>query len=132
MDGTHMLDYKGHGGFIFAVDCLETGEIVTGGDDCTVKLWADGECKQTIQLPKTVWTVTHDTWGDIIVGTEDKKIRKFTRDPARKDDSSADYTEYNEECKAAAQGGEAVDVSKLPDFRADIEGKVRGKSDGFV
>ena len=45
MDGTHMIDYKGHGGFIFSVDCLETGEIVTGGDDCTVKLWADGECK---------------------------------------------------------------------------------------
>ena len=45
MDGTHMMDYRGHGGFIFAVDCLDTGEIVTGGDDCTVKLWADGQCK---------------------------------------------------------------------------------------
>ena len=79
MDGTHMLDYRGHGGFIFAVDCLETGEIVTGGDDCTVKIWADGQCKQTIQLPKTVWSVTHDSNNDILVGTEDKKIRKFTR-----------------------------------------------------
>lgn len=39
MDGTHMMDFKGHGGFIFSVDCLETGEIITGGDDCTVKLW---------------------------------------------------------------------------------------------
>lgn len=106
MDGTHMLDYRGHGGFIFAVDCLDTGEIVTGGDDCCVKLWADGECKQTIQLPKTVWTLTHDAWGDIIVGTEDKKIRKFTRDANRKDIQSADFNEYEEECKAAAQGGE--------------------------
>ena len=60
LDGTHMMDFKGHNGFIFAIDCLETGEIVTGGDDCTVKLWADGKCKQTIQLPKTVWSVTHD------------------------------------------------------------------------
>ena len=106
MDGTHMLDYRGHGGFIFAVDCLDTGEIVTGGDDCCVKLWADGECKQTIQLPKTVWTLTHDAWGDIIVGTEDKKIRKFTRDANRKDAQSGDFNEYEEECKAAAQGGQ--------------------------
>ena len=45
MDGTHMMDFKGHNGFIFSVDCLETGEIVTGGDDCTVKLWSDGACK---------------------------------------------------------------------------------------
>lgn len=45
LDGTHMMDFKGHNGFIFSVDCLETGEIVTGGDDCTVKLWADGACK---------------------------------------------------------------------------------------
>lgn len=45
MDGSHMMDFKGHGGFIFAVDCLESGEIVSAGDDCTVKLWADGACK---------------------------------------------------------------------------------------
>lgn len=106
MDGTHMMDFKGHNGFIFAIDCLETGEIVTGGDDCTVKLWADGKCKQTIQLPKTVWSVTHNQHGDIIVGCEDKKIRVFTRDPARQDLQGEDFKTYEEECKTAAQGGE--------------------------
>ena len=60
LDGTHMMDFRGHSGFIFSIDCLPTGEIVTGGDDCTVRLWADGDCKQSIQLPKTVWSVTHD------------------------------------------------------------------------
>ena len=33
LDGSHMMDYRGHAGFIFSVDCLETGEIVTGGDE---------------------------------------------------------------------------------------------------
>lgn len=76
--------------------------------------------------------MTHDAYGDIIVGTEDKKIRKFTRDIPRQDKDGPDFHEYEEECKAAAQGGEQVDIAKLPDFKKDIEGRVRGKSDGFV
>jgi phospholipase A-2-activating protein len=45
LDGTNLLEYKGHTGFIFAIDTLDSGEIVTGGDDCTVKIWDHGECK---------------------------------------------------------------------------------------
>jgi hypothetical protein len=57
---------------------------VSGGDDCTVKVWTtDGACKQTIQLPRTVWAITQNSLGDLIIGTEDYKIRTFTRDPAR-------------------------------------------------
>jgi phospholipase A-2-activating protein len=85
LDGTHLIDYRGHSGFVFAVDTLETGEVVSGGDDCTVKIWKDGLCKQTIQMPKTVWTITHNKFGDLLVGCEDKTIRTFTRDIARQD-----------------------------------------------
>lgn len=42
------MNLEGHTGFVFAIDVLETGEIVSGGDDCTVKIWHDGTCKQTI------------------------------------------------------------------------------------
>lgn len=65
------------------------------------------------------------------MGCEDKKIRTFTRDPARQE-KGADFTEYEEECKAAAQGGQQLDMSNLPDFKSAVEGKIRGKSDGFV
>ena len=85
MDGTHLMDYTGHSGFIFVVDTLETGEIVSGGDDCTVKVWREGSCIQTIQMPKTVWAITHNKFGDIIVGCEDKTVRIFTRAQARQD-----------------------------------------------
>ena len=76
--------------------------------------------------------MTHDQYGDIIVGCEDKKIRTFTRDLARQDKEGPDFREYEEECKAAAQGGEKIDMEKLPDFKTQVEGKIRGKSDGFV
>ena len=80
LDGTHLMDYKGHSGFVFAIDTLASGEIVSAGDDCTVKIWDAGVCKQTIQMPRTIWSVTHNKKGDIIVGCEDKSIRTFTRD----------------------------------------------------
>jgi len=85
LDGTHLMDYKGHNGFVFAIDTLAGGEIVSAGDDCTVKIWDAGVCKQTIQMPRTIWSVTHNKKGDIIVGCEDKSIRTFTRDHSRRE-----------------------------------------------
>ena len=85
LDGTHLMDYKGHTGFVFSIDTLASGEIVSAGDDCTVKIWDAGLCKQTIQMPRTIWSVTHNKKGDIIVGCEDKSVRTFTRDYSRRD-----------------------------------------------
>lgn len=92
---------KGHAGFVFAIDCLDSGEIVTGGDDCTVKVWEGGECKQTIQMPRTVWSITHNKLGDLIIGCEDKSIKTFTRDQSRKN-TGDDCKVYEEECKKGA------------------------------
>lgn len=48
IDGAQIAEMKGHQGFVFSLCCLDSGEIVSGGDDCTVKVWRDGECAQTI------------------------------------------------------------------------------------
>mmetsp|Transcript_40455 Transcript_40455/g.29128 ORF Transcript_40455/g.29128 Transcript_40455/m.29128 type:complete len:102 (+) Transcript_40455:196-501(+) len=101
MDGSLLMNLEGHTGFIFAIDVLETGEIVTGGDDCTVKIWHDGTCRQTIQMPRTVWTITHNRFGDLLVGCEDKSIRIFTRDEKRQE-KGKEYEEYNQACKRDA------------------------------
>ena len=45
LDGTHLMDYRSHTGFVIVVDTLETGEIVSVGEYFTVKLWKDGLCK---------------------------------------------------------------------------------------
>ncbi len=86
LDGTHLMDYVGHRGFVFACDTLETGEIVTAGDDCCVKIWDAGLCKQTIQMPRTIWSLSHNKLGDLIVGSEDKNIRTFTKSFVRRDE----------------------------------------------
>ena len=39
LDGNLLKTFKGHFGFVFDVKTLPTGEIITGGDDCTVRVW---------------------------------------------------------------------------------------------
>jgi phospholipase A-2-activating protein len=70
MDGTHLADFKGHTGFVYSVDCLESGELVSASDDCTVRVWkADtANCIQTIQLPSSAWSITHNKKGDLLIG----------------------------------------------------------------
>ena len=34
-------------------------------------------------MPKTVWAITQNSFGDLIIGGEDYTIRTFTRDPSR-------------------------------------------------
>lgn len=42
--GNLLGEYKGHSGFVFGLCTLDSGEIVSGGDDCTVRVWRDGKC----------------------------------------------------------------------------------------
>ena len=99
IDGQNLAELKGHNGFVFSVSTLDSGEILSASDDCTVKVWRDNQCVQTIRHPRTVWSVTKNHLGDIITGSEDYKIRTFTRDFARKDEGEA-LKEYEAECKS--------------------------------
>ncbi len=89
IDGSNLGEMRGHNGFVFSVSVLDSGEILSASDDKTVKVWRDGACVQTIDHPRTVWSVRKNHLGDIITGGEDYKVRTFTRDPARRDDGAA-------------------------------------------
>lgn len=103
-------------GFVFAVTTLLTGEIASGGDDCLVKIWnTDGTCKQTIIIPKTVWAITQNSLGDLIVGSEDYKVRTFTKDEARTN-KGADLKEYEEELKSKTTASDLSQFEKAPDI----------------
>lgn len=52
-------------------------------------------------MPRTVWAITHNRFGDLLVGCEDKSIRIFTRDDKRQV-KDKEYEEYNEACKRGA------------------------------
>ena len=77
-----------------------------------------------------MWSVAHNKRGDILVGTEDKKIRTFTKDLSRKDDGP-DLTEYQEECKGNAKT-QMPDMAQMKEFKTQVEGKVRGKKEGDI
>lgn len=115
IDGALLHTFSGHLGFVFAINTLITGEIVSGGDDCTVKVWTtDGDCKQTISLPRTVWAITQNSLGDLIIGTEDYKIRTFTRDPARANKGD-ELKEFETELKSRTTNTDLDQFAKAPD-----------------
>lgn len=53
-------------------------------------------------MPRTVWSITHNRLGDLLVGCEDKSVRIFTRDDTRKE-TGKDFEAYQEACKREAQ-----------------------------
>ena len=80
-----------------------------------MKIWsADGNCKQTISLPRTVWAITQNSCGDLIIGTEDYKIRTFTRDVNRVAPAT-ELAEFEEELKSKTTSTELSQFDKAPD-----------------
>lgn len=82
-------------------------------------------------MPKTVWALTHNKFGDLIVGCEDKTVRIFTRDTARQD-KGHDFEEYESACKEGAKSAHMPEMSSLQEFSTQVRGKVFGKSEGEI
>lgn len=82
--GEQVATLVGHENFIYSLDSLPSGELVSSGEDRTVRIWKDNECIQTITHPAiSVWSVAARPNGDIITGASDKIVRVFTRDKDR-------------------------------------------------
>jgi len=82
-------------------------------------------------MPRTIWSVTHNKLGDLIVGCEDKSFKTFTKDSARRDEG-ADFTEYQEACKKGAQPQGGPDMNNLKEFSTEVQGKLQGTSQGEI
>jgi len=85
IDGTQVASLYGHESFIYSLACLPTAELVSSGEDRTVRIWRDRECVQTITLPAiSVWQVAVcKENGDIASATSDHVVRIFTRSADR-------------------------------------------------
>ncbi|KAK4197124.1 putative ubiquitin homeostasis protein [Triangularia verruculosa] len=105
LDGTEVGELRGHDSFIYSLACLPNGEIVSSGEDRTVRIWRGSECIQTITHPAiSVWTVAVcPENGDIVSGASDHTVRVFTRNADRAADP-----------EALAQFEEAVRSSAIP------------------
>ncbi|TIB97196.1 WD-40 repeat-containing protein [Wallemia mellicola] len=89
-DGENIMNLDGHTEFIYSLATLPTGQIVSAGEDRSVRIWQDGECVQTIIHPTTsVWAVATSENGDIASASSDGTIRIWTQDPARFADQDA-------------------------------------------
>ncbi|RYP41350.1 hypothetical protein DL767_001107 [Monosporascus sp. MG133] len=85
LTGQQVGELRGHESFIYCLTALPTGELVSSGEDRTVRIWSGFECIQTITHPAiSVWSVaTCAENGDIVSGSSDGVIRVFSRSSDR-------------------------------------------------
>ncbi|KAI4286111.1 MAG: hypothetical protein L6R35_004481, partial [Caloplaca aegaea] len=81
LDGTQVGELLGHESFIYSLTSLPSGELISSGEDRTLRIWNGVECVQTITHPAiSVWGVAACSEnGDIVSGASDKKVRVFSR-----------------------------------------------------
>ncbi|KAI0362495.1 phospholipase A-2-activating protein [Trametes cingulata] len=84
MEGDCVYTLSGHTSFVYSISVLPSGDIVSGGEDRTVRIWRDGECAQTLVHPAiSVWTVSTMPNGDIVTGCSDGVVRVFSTEEER-------------------------------------------------
>jgi phospholipase A-2-activating protein len=138
MEGDHVYSLSGHTSFVYTLAVLPNGDIISGGEDRTVRIWrgeyifdlqvsnaliaaTDGECSQTIVHPAiSVWAVSTMPNGDIVSGCSDGIIRIFSASEDRWV-SQAELQEYEAKVASQALPSQVVgDVKKsdLPGLEA--------------
>lgn len=124
----------GHESFIYSLAVLPTGEIVSSGEDRTVRVWQGSECVQVITLPAiSVWSVSVGQDGDIIVGSSDKVARIFTREQERQADSTT-VAEFEQSLQSSAvpkqQMNNELNIQDAPgpEFLTQKSGTKEGQS----
>ncbi|RDW74346.1 WD repeat PLAP family protein [Aspergillus mulundensis] len=85
LQGDLVAELHGHESFIYSLAVLPSGELVSSGEDRTVRVWNGTQCVQTITHPAiSVWGVAVCAEnGDIVTGASDRVTRVFTRSPER-------------------------------------------------
>ncbi|KAG5438340.1 hypothetical protein PCANB_002828 [Pneumocystis canis] len=107
--------------FIYSISVLSTKEIVSSGENRSVKIWRDGECIQTIMHPTvSIWSVIVLKNDDIVTGGSDGVVRVFTKDKERIA-SEAEINEFNDSVasyKISTSCIDYIDKESLPGIEA--------------
>ena len=116
--GRQVAELNGHESFVYCLAGCPNGDLVSCGEDRTVRVWRGSQCVQTITHPAiSVWSVSVcQENGDIASGASDKILRVFTRSPERVADAET-LRAFDESVQSSAipqqQMGE-VNKEQLP------------------
>ncbi|KAI1472131.1 PFU-domain-containing protein [Daldinia caldariorum] len=133
LNGQPVGELHGHESFIYSLDALPSGELVSSGEDRTARIWRGTECVQTITHPAiSVWTVSVcPATGDIVTGASDGVIRVFSRSPERLagPDTLALFDESVRSSSIPQQQVGGINKEKLPgpDFLKNKSGTKEGQ-----
>lgn len=104
----------GHDSFIYSLAVLEYGELVSSGEDRTVRIWKGMTCVQTIVHPAiSVWSVAVGPNNDIVSGASDGVVRVFTRNESRKADAEA-LASFEKSVQSSSIPTPAMDRKNIP------------------
>ncbi|KAG6005667.1 hypothetical protein E4U21_007783 [Claviceps maximensis] len=133
LNGQQVGELHGHDSFVYSLTSLPSGELVSAGEDRTVRVWKGTECVQTITHPAiSVWTVAADAiTGDIVTGASDGIARIFTRRSSQVADKDT-LAAFDTSVKASAipqQQLGGINKEKLPgpDFLTAKSGTKEGQ-----
>lgn len=127
-DGKLVQELVGHESFVYDVIVLPNGDIVSAGEDRTIRVWREGKAIQVITLPcVSVWSIASLPNGDIVSGSSDGMVRVFTRDPERTA-TIDEIKEFNEAVESMALNAQSFDESKTqPPETLQRPGKKEGQ-----
>ncbi|KAJ8130622.1 hypothetical protein O1611_g3005 [Lasiodiplodia mahajangana] len=118
LNGQQLGELRGHTSFIYSLASLPSGELVSSGEDRTVRIWRGSECVQTITHPAiSVWSVAAcPTNGDIVSGASDGVVRVFSRSGERvaSPETLAHFDESVKSSSIPQQEVGGVNKEKLP------------------
>lgn len=118
ISGNQVGEFYGHESFIYAVTSLPTGELVSSGEDRTVRVWKGNQCIQTITHPAiSVWSVAAcQENGDIVTGASDRITRVFSREKDRQAEEAViqQFEESVKESSIPQQQVGNINKEKLP------------------
>ena len=133
LNGKEVGQLRGHDSFIYSLTSLPSGELVSSGEDRTVRVWQGTTCIQTITHPAiSVWCVAACAAnGDFVSGASDRKARIFTRAKNRHAGAEA-LKEFEESVKSSSIPQQQVgDINKEnlpgPEFLQQKSGSKEGQ-----
>ena len=131
--GRQVGELLGHENFIYSLASLPNGDIISSGEDRTLRIWRGSSCIQTITHPAiSVWAVAIclET-GDIASGASDRILRVFTQSQERYADPGA-IKAFEESVKSSSIPQQQVgDINKEklpgPEFLVQKSGTKEGQ-----